>query len=49
MKLFKQDKGQKACVKAFIEAIRKGQVSPIPYSELIEASKISIKIANSIQ
>ena len=38
-----------SCVKAFIDAIRKGQVSPIPYSELIEASKISIKIANSIQ
>ena len=49
MKLFKQDKGQKACVKAFIDAIRKGKASPIPYSELIETSKISIKIANTLQ
>jgi hypothetical protein len=49
MKLFKQDKGQKACVKAFLDAIREGNASPIPYNELIESSRISIEIAESLR
>jgi threonine dehydrogenase-like Zn-dependent dehydrogenase/predicted dehydrogenase len=49
MKLFKQDKGQKACVKAFLDAIREGQPSPIPYNELIESSRVSIEIAESLR
>lgn len=49
MKLLKQDKGQKACVKAFLDAIHEGQPSPIPYNELIESSRISIEIAESLR
>tara|TARA_B100000959_G_scaffold269560_1_gene315465 strand:- start:248 stop:853 length:606 start_codon:yes stop_codon:yes gene_type:complete len=49
MKLLKQDKGQKACVKAFLDAIREGKESPIPYNELIESSKVSIEIAESLR
>ena len=49
MKLFKQDKGQKACAKAFLCAIRKGNPSPIPYDEVMESSKISIKVAETLR
>jgi predicted dehydrogenase/threonine dehydrogenase-like Zn-dependent dehydrogenase len=49
LKLFKQDKGQKACVKAFLDSIREGRDSPIPYDELMESSRISIEIANSLR
>jgi len=49
LKLFKQDKGQKACVKAFLDSIREGKPSPIPYDEIIESSRISIEIANSLR
>ncbi len=35
-KLFKQDKGQEACVKAFIKAIKDGGPPPIPIEEIFE-------------
>ena len=47
MNLWKQDKGQKACAKAFIESVsKKTLVPPIPMEEIFEVSKISIKLAN---
>jgi len=46
MNLWQQDKGHKACVKAFIDAVSKGHVSPIPIEEIFEVSKISIKLLN---
>jgi predicted dehydrogenase/threonine dehydrogenase-like Zn-dependent dehydrogenase len=49
MKLFKQDKGQKACVKAFIESIVNGRESPISYEEVMESSRVSIEVANSLR
>ena len=49
MKLFKQDKGQKACAKAFIESIINGKESPIPYEEVIESSRVSIEVANLLR
>ena len=45
MKLWKQDKGQKACAKAFVDAIREGGASPIPFEEIMESSRIAIKLA----
>lgn len=48
MKLYRQDKGQQACAKAFIESIRDGLESPIPYDEVMESSRISIKVANEL-
>lgn len=47
LNLWQQDKGQKACAAAFLEAIREGAASPIPYNEIIEVSRVSIEIANS--
>ena len=49
MKLFKQDKGQKACAKAFIESITNGKESPISYEEVMESSRVSIEVANSLR
>src|SRR5258708_3472590 len=36
MNLWRQDKGQVACVAAFLEAIRDGRPAPIPFDEIIE-------------
>ena len=45
MKLWRQDKGQKACAQAFVDAISKGGPSPIPLEEVLEVSRLSIEIA----
>ena len=49
MKLFMQDKGQKACVKAFTDSIINGKESPILYEELMESTRVSIEVANSLR
>ena len=49
MKLLKQDKGQNACVKAFINSISKGTEPPISYDEIMESSRVSIEVANSLR
>jgi len=49
MKLFRQDKGQKACVKAFTDSIINGKDSPILYEELMESSRVSIEVVNSLR
>jgi predicted dehydrogenase len=48
MNLFRQDKGQQACVKAFTDAIINNYQSPIPVEELFEVGRISIEIAKVI-
>jgi len=45
MNLFRQDKGQEACMQAFIHAIEAGLPSPIPIEEVLEVSRISLEIA----
>lgn len=45
MKLWQQDKGQRACAKAFVKAISDGTSSPIPWNELLEVSRVSIELA----
>lgn len=42
--LWVQDKGQKACVKAFVEAILNGGDAPIPTEELFEVAKVTIDV-----
>ena len=44
MRLWRQDKGQMACAKAFIEAIEKGGSYPIPINELLEVHRITISL-----
>jgi predicted dehydrogenase len=42
---WRQDKGQAACVAAFLEAIRQGGPAPIPLDELLEVSRVTIDLA----
>lgn len=43
-KRWRQDKGQRACVQAFINAVREGRDSPIPIRDILEVSRISIEL-----
>lgn len=45
MNLWRQDKGQKACAQAFVDAIQQGLRSPIPPAEIFEISRVSIEMA----
>ena len=49
MKLMQQDKGQKTCAKAFVDAIRQGAPSPIPFEEVMEVARVSIEVAESLR
>lgn len=49
MNLWRQDKGQKACAQAFVDAIRNGGVSPIPMQELLEVGRVTIELAEEAQ
>ena len=44
MNLWRQDKGQKACVQAFVDAIKAGDPSPIALDEILEVSKVAIDL-----
>jgi predicted dehydrogenase/threonine dehydrogenase-like Zn-dependent dehydrogenase len=48
-RLWRQDKGQFACAEQFVEAVRSGGISPIALDELIEVSRISIEIQESLR
>ena len=48
MKLMRQDKGQKACVAAFVEALRAGGAAPIAFDEVMESSRVAIEVAESL-
>lgn len=45
MRLWKQDKGQGDCVRAFIDAVRSSGNSPIPSAEIFGVSAVSIALA----
>jgi predicted dehydrogenase/threonine dehydrogenase-like Zn-dependent dehydrogenase len=45
MNQWRQDKGQKACVRAFIDAAAGRGPGPIPIDEIMEVSRISIELA----
>jgi predicted dehydrogenase len=46
---WRQDKGQEACAKAFLESIEHGRESPIPFDQLTEVASISIRAAQALQ
>ncbi|MFZ1986179.1 MAG: Gfo/Idh/MocA family oxidoreductase, partial [Desulfatitalea sp.] len=46
MKLWRQDKGQRACAAAFVEAIATGAPSPIPFEEVIEVTRTCFDIVD---
>jgi threonine dehydrogenase-like Zn-dependent dehydrogenase/predicted dehydrogenase len=44
-RLWKQDKGQFACMAAFVASVREGRPSPIPCDEIMEVARLSIRLA----
>lgn len=44
----KHDKGQSACIAAFVAALKDGRPSPIPMDELLEVSRASVEAARRI-
>ncbi len=49
MNLLRQNKGQNACVSAFLACIQKGKQASIPFDELLEAARVSIEIARQLR
>jgi len=47
MNLWRQDKGQKACVEAFVRAVVDGAAPPIPFDELVEVAQATVEIAEA--
>jgi predicted dehydrogenase/NADPH:quinone reductase-like Zn-dependent oxidoreductase len=44
-----QDKGNRACIAEFIDAVRTGSGSPIPFEQLMEVSRATIQLAADAQ
>ncbi len=49
MNLWRQDKGQRACAAAFVNAVSSGGPSPIPPAELFEVSRTVIEVAEALR
>lgn len=47
MKLWRQDKGQRNCVKTFVDAMRTGANAPIPMEEVLEVASVSVSAAEA--
>ena len=47
--VLRQDKGQQACARAFVEAIESGGESPIPFNEIMEVARYSVDIAEQLR
>lgn len=48
MNLWRQDKGQAACARAFVSAVEQGGVAPIPLDEVLEVSRASIALQDAL-
>lgn len=47
MNLWRQDKGQTACARAFIDAVSRGAEAPIPFEEIMEVSRVAIALGSA--
>lgn len=47
MNLWRQDKGQKACAAAFVQAVARGGPAPIPFDEIAEVARVTIEVAKA--
>lgn len=47
MNLWRQDKGQAACVRAFVAAVSSGKGAPIPFEEIIEVARVTVTLAEA--
>jgi len=48
MNLRRQDKGNKACVAAFVQAIEQGLPSPIPFDEIVEVTRATFDAVDQL-
>lgn len=48
-RLFSQDKGNDACFAAFVNSVRDGGPSPIPFDELLEISRATVEAAELLR
>lgn len=49
MHLWRQDKGQAACARAFVAALRAGGPAPVPLEEVLEVSRLSIEAQGALE
>jgi predicted dehydrogenase/threonine dehydrogenase-like Zn-dependent dehydrogenase len=49
LRLWRQDKGQKACVRAFVDAVRNGTGAPIPLDELLEVARVTVALGEAVR
>ena len=49
MNLWRQDKGQNACAKAFMDAVRQGIPAPISLEEVLEVSRVSVEVQSALR
>jgi len=49
MRLWRQDKGQRACVDAFLNAVERGGLPPIPVEELLEVTRVTLEVAGAVR
>jgi predicted dehydrogenase len=47
MNLWRQDKGHEAEIQAFVEAVRDGGASPIPFEKIVEVPRTTLAIADN--
>jgi len=47
MNLWRQDKGQRACAKSFLDAVRDGLPAPIPIEEILEVARVTIRLGEA--
>lgn len=47
MNLRRQDKGQKACAQAFVDSVKHGGESPIPFEQLLEVSRTTVALGEA--
>lgn len=47
MNLWRQDKGQRQCAAAFVQAVEQGTPPPIPIDELLEVSRVTIELGEA--
>jgi predicted dehydrogenase len=49
VRTLRQDKGQRACVRAFIESLRDGTPDAVPFDELLEVSRVTLRLAEAVR
>ena len=49
MNLWRQNKGQAECAKAFVQVVKQGGAAPIPLDEALEVSRVSIELQNAVE